>query len=126
MAAMHTGTLEEDGGNLILSSIDDQTHGPVLWFHLSSRHNVGCKEFLQMATDRGKGERIIMIHRSRLWIGYKHEGVTKDGFGRERLFHMVVIPIQQECKQLQGVILLGDVCLWRNLSSFVEEECFSN
>ena len=99
MAAMHTGTAEEDAGKFRLSSIDDLIHGPALWFHLFSWHDVGRKEFLQIATDRGR-EGIIMIRPSHLWIDYEYEGVanTKDGSGPERSFHVVVIPMQQEGK----------------------------
>lgn len=127
MAAMHTGTAEEDAGKFRLSSIDDWIHGPALRFHLFSRHDVGRKEFLQMATDRGRREGIIMIRPSRSWIGYEYVGVanTKDGLEPERSFHVVVIPMQQGGKRLRGIILLATVCRWGCSSNFFVEECLA-
>lgn len=128
MAAMHTGTAEEDAGKFKLSSIDDWIHGPALWFHLSSRHDVGRKVFLQTTTDRGRGEGIIMIRLPHLWIGYAYEGVanTKNGSGPKRSSRVIVILIQQGSKRLRGTVSLGAVCRWGYSSNFVGEECLGN
>ena len=126
MAAMVTGAAEEDAGKFRLSSLDNWIHGPALWFHLW--HDVECKEFPQMATDRGRVEGIIIIRWSHPWIGYQHEGVAniKDGLGPERSFRVVVISVQHEGKRLRGIVLLGAACRWGCSSNFVGEECFPN